>query len=244
MKWSNIILLTTLGTGLAGIFGANAILKNEYDKIDKSDKYWNYKGITDKHFKHINITGGNVSNIVYDQSPKSSVKIMRSWHGVDDGTVRADVSNDTLNIHFINSYKDVFEKFWLREAVPVRIAGPVVQSVTGMDTKLVLNKFNQPTLNVNLRGNSRLVINSYRTTFDRLDVQQSDSSLTTLAMSNEVFTNNIIKIKEVKASGSGVSLLNLRSVSVEHLQLAMSDSASVALSGYSLDKWNANMHSK
>lgn len=240
MKWSNVILTTTLAAGLAGIFGSNAIMKKEYDSIDKSDKYWNYTKFTDKPFKHIKITGGNVSNIVYEQAPHSAVKVMRAWHGSEDGTVKAVVSNDTLAIDFVNGYKDLYEKYWLRDAVTVRITGPVVESVTGMDTKLVLNKYDHPSLKVELHGNSRLVVNSYRTHFDRLDVNQGDSSLTTIAMSNETFTNDIIRIKEVNATGRGVSLLNLRSLSVDHLNLDMADSASVALSGYTLGKWNTN----
>jgi hypothetical protein len=213
-------------------------MKGEYDRIDKSDKYWNYIKFTDKPFKHIRITGGNVSNIVYEQSPHSVVKVMRAWHGSEDGTVKAVVANDTLTIDFANGYKDIYEKYWLRDAVTVRISGPVLESVNGADTKMVLNKFDQPALKVDLKGNSRLVVNSYRTHFDRLDVNQGDSSLTTIAMSSETFTNDIIRIKEVNAIGRNVSLLNLRSVSVEHLNLDMADSASVALSGYTLDKWS------
>ena len=239
MKWSNVILSTTLATGLAGIFGSNAIMKKEYDRIDKSDKYWNFTKFTDKPFKHIKITGGNVSNIAYEQSPYSAVKVISAWRGSTDGTVSAVVTNDTLKIDFVNGYKDVYEKHWLSDAVTVRITGPVVESVTGTDTKLVLNKFNHPSLKVDLHGNSRLIVNSYRNHYDRIDVNQGDSSVTTFTMSNETFTNDIIRIKEVNATGRGVSLLNLRSSSVEHLNLDMADSASVALSGYTLCKWNA-----
>ena len=102
----------------------------------------------------------------------------------------------------------------------------------------ILYGFGLPVQTLHRKGNSRLVVNSYRTHFDRLDVNQGDSSLTTIAMSNETFTNDIIRIKEVNAIGRSVSLLNLRSVSVEHLNLDMADSASVALSGYTLDKWS------
>jgi hypothetical protein len=74
MKWSNIILSTSLVAVLAGIFGSNVLMKKEYDRLDKSDKYWNYTKLTDKPFRHIRITGGNVSNIVYEQTPHNAVK--------------------------------------------------------------------------------------------------------------------------------------------------------------------------
>ena len=238
MKWSNTILITALLTGLAGLFGSNALIKKVYESIDKSDKYWNFKKLTDQPFKHIRITGGNVSNIVYDQSPQSSVKVLPEWHGSDDGTVKAMVKNDTLVIDYANTYRDIYEKHWLRDAVTVRISGPEVKSVTGSDTRLMLNKYNQPALKVDLSGNSRLVVNSYRTQFEKLDVNLSDSSLTTISMSDETFTKDIIKIDEVNATGRGMSLLNLRSSSIERLHLDLADSASVALSGYTLTKWN------
>lgn len=238
MKWSNVILSSSLALGITGLFGANAVLKREYDSIDKSDKYWNYTKLSDKPFRHIKITGGNVSNIVYEQAPHTVIKVMSAWRGSEDGAVKAVVLNDTLVVDYANTYKDIYEKYWLRDAVTVRITAPAVESVSGTDTKLVFNKFDQPSLKVELQGNSRLVINSYRTDFDRFDVNQSDSSLTVLSMSNETFTNDIITIKELNATGTGVSLLNLRSSKVDQLNLNMADSASVALSGYSLGKWS------
>jgi len=238
MKWSNIILSTSLVAVLAGIFGSNVLMKKEYNRLDKSDKYWNYTKLTDKPFRHIRITGGNVSNIVYEQTSHNAVKVLRAWHGSEDGTVKAEVTKDTLQITFLNQYKDLYEKYWLKDAVTVRITGPVVESISGSDTKVSMNKFNQPSLKVNLTGNSKLIVSSYRNNFDKIDVSQADSSVTTFTMSNETFTPDIISIREANVTGRGVSLLNLRSSSVQQLNLDMSDSASVALSGYTLDKWS------
>src|SRR5205085_3898781 len=102
MKWSNLILIISLVSAVGGIFASNILIKREFDMIDKSDKYWNFIKLTDKPFRHISITGGNVSNIVYEQSPYNAVKVMREWHGSSDGTVKADVINDTLKIVFLN----------------------------------------------------------------------------------------------------------------------------------------------
>src|SRR5688500_4378508 len=108
MKWSNIILATSLAAGLAGILGSNAMMKKEYDRIDKSDQYWNFKRINSQPFRHISITGGNVSNIVYEQSAHNAVKVLSAWHGSSDSTVKAVVMNDTLKIVFLNQYKDIY----------------------------------------------------------------------------------------------------------------------------------------
>jgi len=63
MKWSNLILATTLVLLAASIFLSNALLKSVYDKVDKSDPYWSYVKALDQDFHHLNIRGGNITNI-------------------------------------------------------------------------------------------------------------------------------------------------------------------------------------
>lgn len=51
---------------IAGLFVSNNILKKEYGKADKSDLYWNYSKILEQPFSHINIEGGNITNIAFE----------------------------------------------------------------------------------------------------------------------------------------------------------------------------------
>lgn len=237
MKLSNTILLVSLGIGIAGVFGSTYVLKSEYNKIDKTDPYWNFKKMLDQPFQHLVINGGNVSNVVFEESPHPYVKIMKAWRGADDGSVRSHVNNDTLYVDFDNRYGDLYEKYWLQGVVPVRISAPILKSIKGTNTKLVVDKFNQPDLKIDLHGGSKIQINCFRTSFNTIDVSQADSSLIAFTVSGELFIQDSIKINSVVAVGSGTSLLNLRTATIDSLRVELTNNASIALNGYSLTKW-------
>jgi hypothetical protein len=145
--------------------------------------------------------------------------------------------NDTLYLDFDNRFVDIYEKYWLRDVVPVRISTPSLVTAEGSNTKLVIDKFNQPTLKIDVNGDSKIQVNCFRTHFDRIDVNQKDSSLVAFTVSEELYLPDSIKIDQVVAKGSGTSLLNLRTATIDSLQINLTDAASIALSGYSLRKW-------
>lgn len=236
MKWSNIILMSLGTVAVTGMFASNFIMKQVYDRTDRSDPYWNFTKVFNKPFHHLKINGGNISNIVFEQSDKHVVKLLSAWRGATDGTVKTSLHNDTLIIDFSNHYKDVYEKFWLRDEITARILAPKLLSVSATETKLYINKFDQPSLNIYAAGNTKLLINTYRNQFDSVHVVQRDSSLAYMVKSDDIIGPNILFIDNVSADCSGNSLLNLRSSVIEHLNLKMSDSASIALSGASLEK--------
>ena len=128
MKWSNLILATTLVLLAASIFLSNALLKSVYDKVDKSDPYWSYVKALDQDFHHLNIRGGNITNIVFEQNYHPAVKIMGSWRGASDGSIKSRVVNDTLYVDFSNEYRSINEKFWLMRATPVRAPSSCTRS--------------------------------------------------------------------------------------------------------------------
>ena len=106
MKLSSVILLVTFILLVTAMFASNILLKKEYDKIDKSDIYWTYAKILQQPFKHLKIEGGNVTNIAYEQSKNSSVRVAKDWYGYEKGLVKTYIKNDTLFVKFPNSYKD------------------------------------------------------------------------------------------------------------------------------------------
>ena len=237
MKLSNIILLASFSAGIACLFGSNYVMKKEFDKIDKSDPYWTYRKLEDKPFRHLVINGGNVSNIFFEQSPHSFVKVMTNWRGSNDGSVKTRISNDTLFLNFANRFEDIYEKYWLRDVVPVRISAPALISAEGNNTKLVIDKFNQPSLKLGLTGDSKIQVNCFTTHFNKIEIEQKDSSLIAFTVSKELFLPDSIKVDQVIVKGSGTSLLNLRTATIDSLQINLTDAASIALSGYSLKKW-------
>jgi hypothetical protein len=57
-----------------------------------------------------------------------------------------------------------------------------------------------------------------------------------MVKSDDVIGPNVLAINKVNADCSGNSLLNLRSSDIEELNLKMTDSASIALSGKTLER--------
>jgi hypothetical protein len=51
MKFTSKVLLAMLIVLIGGLLSSNIILKNEYDKVDKSDIYWNYENVSQQPFK-------------------------------------------------------------------------------------------------------------------------------------------------------------------------------------------------
>ena len=64
---------------VSGLLMSNIVLKKEYNKIDKSDLYWNYTSVLTQPFRYIKIDGGNITNIAFEQSKNCSVRILNDW---------------------------------------------------------------------------------------------------------------------------------------------------------------------
>src|SRR5690349_16954698 len=150
MKLTTRILLGILILMIAGLVVSNLVLKKQYNAIDKSDLYWTYNKVFDKPFKHLNITGGNGTNIYYEQNDRPSVRLSREWVAYHHGSIKADVRNDTLFLNFDYIPANLFEKFYLQNAAPVRIFSPELLSVRGMNTNFEMQKLRQKSIQVNI----------------------------------------------------------------------------------------------
>ena len=110
MKMSNTILTTLLAIGIAGLFGSNYSMKNEFDKIDKTDPYWTYKKIEDRPFSHLVISGGNISNIVFEQSLEKANEVESALILTRRHTI------DRIIISKIVEYDELCQKFFQHES--------------------------------------------------------------------------------------------------------------------------------
>jgi len=185
MKPSIKILVTLLLLLLGGLLYSNVALKQEYDKIDKSDNYWTYGKILDQPFKHLVIKGGNLTHIAFEPSPKYSVRVLRDWQGYHDGRVKAYTKNDTLFVDFSGPAQNLYEKFWMRNMVLVRIFAPELLSVDGYNTTFEMFKVKQENFRVRLSGRSTFEAESLISHLDSLDIVQKDSSEVVFEMSPE-----------------------------------------------------------
>lgn len=244
MKLTSKILLAMLLLFTAGLFASNIILKKEYNKREKNDTYWTYGKILEQPFKYLNIQGGNVTTIAYEQSKTASVRVFKDWDGYKDGRVKVHVKNDTLFIDFPNTYKDQYEKQWLKWNTLVRIFSPELLAINGVDTKLEMFRLKQNTLKVSMSGKSSFEVESMKTDFDSLNISGKDSSAIQIEMSPDYLTTESFHVKSVVADMSGYSILDIGHAQVDSLKLNVDDSSAVLLSGGTLKRnnmYNAKM---
>ena len=234
MKLSSKILVMMLGAFVICLFASNVILKKQYDSADKSDYYWNYNKISNTPFKYLKIDGGNVTNIVFEQQKNCSVRALDYWGGYDKDSVKTYVSGDTLHLQFVKSPTDLYKKSWMETNVLVRIAAPQLLAIDGYNTNFELKKLDQKELSINLTGKSRIEVESNTHNFDKLSINQRDSSQVIFEMTPDLKQSPIINVKNVAVKMQGVSLLDIGHMNVDNLQLDVAESSAVILSGHNL----------
>ena len=265
MKLTARILICIFILMIAGLLSSNMILKKQYDALDKTDIYWTYTRIMEQPFKHLNITGGNGTNIFYEQSEKPSVRLLQEWVNYHNGEIKASVKNDTLFINFDYSPPNLFEKFWLQNAAPVRIFSPELLSVTGYNTNFEMQKLKQKSITVNMMGKSKFEVESMYPEMDSINVYQSDSSAVKFEVSpdyrkessqngkqgkiefhnaagvavtySDPEQNNFdesMSINSVTATIKDHSILDVGHAQIKNLNIHVSDSSAIVLSGTAL----------
>ena len=233
IKLSTAILVVMMLLVVTGVFASMITLKGVYDNRDKSDLYWNYNKILQTPYKYLKIKGGNVTNIVFEQSKNSSVRILNYWNP-DTGMVKAYVKQDTLYLTFKNKFDNLGMKYWMQSQVLVRLFAPQLLSIDGSDTNFELEKMQQGNFSINLKGRSRLEVETYKRDMDSLRVMQSDSSQVIFEVSPDLRGSQTMHFKYVDATMTGTTLLDVGRGFAENTKLNLSDSSAVILSGKSL----------
>jgi hypothetical protein len=265
MKLTSKILLLIVLLMVAGLFSSNMILKKHYDAIDKTDNYWTYDKILEQPFAHLHITGGNGTNIYYEQSAKPSVRLLQEWVKYQGGEVKTYVKGDTLYLNFDFTPANAFEKYWLQRGAPVRIFSPQLLSVTGNNTHFEMMKLKQKSITINMSGRSKFEIESMYPELDSINVTQSDTSAVIIEMSPDyrkkpppteaqgkiqfhsatggldVYSpekefNETMLIHAVTANIQDHSIFDIGHAQIRKLDVNVSDSSAVVLSGGTLRK--------
>jgi hypothetical protein len=235
LKLSTLILITMMVLIVISVFATNMVFKNEYNKRDKNDLYWNYDKILEKPYKYLKIDGGNVTKIIFEPSVNPSVRVLKQWHNFHkENSISAYVKNDTLYLKFNNKYSNQGEKNWMQSEVLVRLFAPQLLAVDGTETNFELQKMKQKNFNISLKGKSRLEVETYSPDFDTLNVTQRDSSQVIFEMSPDLKASGMMNFKDVTANMTGYTLLDVGRGYIDHMKLNISDSSAVILSGRSL----------
>jgi hypothetical protein len=233
IKLSTAILIVLLLLLVTGVFASMITLRDVYSKRDKGDLYWNYNKILEKPFKYLKINGGNVTNIIFEQSKNSSVRILNYWNPKDN-TVKAYVKHDTLYLTFNNKYDNLGMKYWMQSTVLVRLFAPQLLSVEGWDTNFELQKMKQSNFNIILKGRSRLEVETYDRDMDSLSVTQRDSSQVIFEVSPDLRGTQTMHFKHLNATMTGSTLLDIGRSYADDIKLRLADSSAIILSGKSL----------
>jgi hypothetical protein len=266
MKFTSKILSALLVLLFSALLCSNMILKHAYDKVDKSDNYWNYETVLQQPFKYLKITGGNSTQIAYEQSNKYSVRILQEWKSWFKGEIKAHVVNDTLYINFDYVADNLYNKFWTESRTTVRIFSPELLSVDGFNTNLEMFKLNQKNITVNMAGKSKFEIESMIPSLDSVNISLKDSSIVVFEMSpfyipvassaglkniasqsndsniyknttaQQIVTKEAMFIHAVNADLKGYTLLDLGHAQIQSLKLQIADSSSIILSGGALNR--------
>ena len=236
MKFTSKILLTLLVIVIGALLSSNIILKKEYNKVDKSDIYWNYENVLQQPFKYLVIKGGNTTRIAFEQSPKYSVRILQEWQRYHNGEIKTQVSNDTLYINFDFNPSAGDETFWMQSITTIRVFSPELLSVNGFNTNFEMFKLKQKSIDVNMSGKSTFEVESLIPNLDTLHISQKDSSAVVFEMSPDYKKSETFHVKYVDADVKGVSMLDLGHGQIDSLQLSIADSSGILLSGGTLRK--------
>ena len=251
MKRSTRILFSIVTMLIALLFLSNMVMKNEYNKVDKSDHFWNFEQVSNLHFKYIKIEGGNITDIAFEPSPNYSVRVLNQWQHNYPELIKTSVINDTLFVKFIYKPSDkvlgVGGVRWLKWTTSVRIFAPELIYVNCIDTNLEMFKLKQKNLTVNMSGKSKFEVESMFNNLDSLNISLKDSSSVVFEMSPEyiptsekpiktpngaeIKSSEAMAIKSVKANIQGYSVLNLGHAQIDSLDLNIADSSAVILSG-------------
>jgi len=235
IKLSTAIITVLAVLIVVSVFATELVFKNEYDKRDRNDIYWNYDKILQKPYKHLKIVGGNVTNIIFEPGKNPSVRVLKRWLDFKEhNNLTAYVKNDTLYLEFKNKYNNINEKDWMQSEVLVRLFAPQLLSVDGTNTNFELQKMKQSNISINLKGKSRLEVETYSPNFDSLNVVQSDSSQVIFEMSPNLKISPMMHFNNVSAKMTGYTLLDIGRSFIDHANLNISDSSAVILSGKSL----------
>ena len=265
MKFTSKVLVALAVILIGALLSSNIILKREYDKVDKSDIYWNYHKILQQPFKYLKITGGNGTRIAFEQSQHYSVRILQEWERYHGGEIKARVANDTLYINFDFVPPTPYDIFYLKNTTTVRIFSPELLSFDGFNTNFEMYQMKQKSMNVIITGRSKFEIESMLRSMDSITVFQRDSSEVVFEMSpdykpvkspekeksvaitigsappgmsplTQIESPEAMSIKSVNANIQGYSLLDLGHAQIDSLQLKIADSSAIILSGGALRK--------
>jgi hypothetical protein len=236
MKISSFILITLLGLLIVSLIVSNIIFKNQYDRIDKSDPFWNYTKLNKGNFHHISLQGGNETRISFIPSPHGSIGVLNDWEQSMSDRIETQISDDTLFVRIKQRWDPPGIRNWMKYHAIISVSCPHLLSVNVMNSKLDLYKMKEKDLSVRLAGKSQMEVESDIPDFDSIYVRQSDSSQLKFEMAEDLAGSGVMNAKLLDASVQGYSLLDIGHFKIQNLHQTLGDTAAIIFSGYTLGR--------
>lgn len=234
-KLSTTILVMVLLLAVAGVFASNVILKKQYDKIDKSDRYWNFTRVIQQPFSHVKITGPALSKIIFEPNKTASARVSNFWDKAQrDSVLKLSVNNDTLYINFSDKGLHSDEREWLAGQQYLRIFAPQLKSVSGNSINFSTENLSQNDIAINVSGRSTVDIETQQPHFTSVAVSESDSSKVKFFVTHEFERKHVINFDHLTADLKGGSVLNIGNADAKDMTLNIADGSTIVLSGKSL----------
>jgi hypothetical protein len=234
MKKSSLILMILLGLLIISLIGSDILFKNQYNRIDKGDPFWNYTKLSKGRFRHIMITGGNGTRISFVPGPNGSIGVLSYWEQEMKKRVQAYISDDTLFVQVKELSDPPGIRNWMKYHMLIAISCPDLLSVNATNSNLDLYKMKEKNLSVRLAGKSQMEIESSISDFDSIFVSQKDSSQLKFEMAEDMQGSEIMHAKVIDAGVNGNSLLDIGHFQIQTLNQDIGDTAAIIISGYTL----------
>ncbi|RKN77943.1 hypothetical protein [Ulvibacterium marinum] len=206
MKKSKKLIYSLILVLFIGIVYNASKLKNQFDKIDKTDEYWEYPVQKALDFSHIRIEGGNrtYSGI----SPGTENKLF--YKSEIESQFKYSVVNDTLIIEFDKDMitTKVNQKQFRRYKVLITYAE--LKSISTNDSYLDFGLDTMEELKIETEGFTTLKIESNGAQLDTLNIEMSENAFTVFRD-----TDNPMNVKLLKTKLVDSSFIDLTSIKAE-----------------------------
>jgi hypothetical protein len=150
MKSSNILLLVLCTIFLSGMVYTNAVLKNEYLKIDLSDDFKNYISHPMESFSILDIKGSNGYPIEINKGNTDDVKVLRSRIN----HFSQQLIGDTLFIEFTGSNIPIDQTYSMNTSPGIIIEVESLSEIRTSQTYNRISNFSDQDLSITLKNSS------------------------------------------------------------------------------------------
>jgi hypothetical protein len=216
------------------VIASNLILRNQFNKIDKTDPFWNYTKLATGSFHHIMISGSNETRVVFSPGPNGSVGVLNFWESEMRKRVQASIAHDTLFVHMDDRTDPPNMREWMKYRVLMAISAPEIYSVVARDANLDMTKMKQQNISIDLSGKSRMEFESFTSDFDSLSIMQRDSSELKFEMADELGNFRVLHARSIRSNVQGYSFLNIGHFQIQSFSPVIGDSSAIAVSGGTL----------